>query len=306
MANKLVEEIFQELRRRNSSSGGGSIPHSDEFLKFAQSTMGIDPELAKQILQVLLNSHRIFSIEVTAEDKSHDIPRVEGYVVANLQEIRKLKNFFQNELMIEYEKQFNKRMMTHQIVKEVFPMMRSLNNTVLGMVANKAIMLEEYERLMEKKFEEYTEDWKEKRMEVELAHSDLNERAAEAKKPAESGNPQARKQAPRAKMVRAVDSDKYNEFSSRSKNYPLQRILKIYGANFFFQVNLRKCQFALLDKLVRDQQISRRADLLLLKDMIQTVKSHADQDAELKAHADELFSLEKTVNHAIYFTGKPV
>jgi hypothetical protein len=305
MGNKLVEEIYQELRRRNSASGGGSIPHSDEFFKFAQSTLGIDPDLVKQIIQVLLDSHRIFSIEVIAEDKSHDVPRVDGYVVANLNDIRKLKNFFQNELMIEYEKQFNKRQMTHQIVKEIFPMMRSLNNTALGMVANKAIMLEEYERLMEKKFEEYTEEWKDKRMEVELAHSDLNERAAEVKKSTDSVTSQARKQAPKAKMVRAVDSAQYDEFSSRSKNYPLQRILKIYGVNFFFQVNLRKCQFALLDKLVKDGQINRRADLLLLKDMIQTVKSHADQDADLASHAAELYSLEKSVNHAIYFAGKP-
>ncbi|TAL39187.1 MAG: hypothetical protein EPN93_02275 [Spirochaetes bacterium] len=305
MGNKLVEEIYQEIRRRNSSVGTGSIPHSDELYKFVQSSMGIDPDLAKTIIQVLVNSHRVFSMEVTAEDKTHDVPPIEGYVSANLTDIRKLKNYFQNELMIEYEKQFNKRQMTHQIVKDIFPMMRSLNNTALGMVANKAIMLEEFEKLMEKRFEEYTEEWKEKRLDIELSHSNLNEQAALSQKAAEEKKQQAAHPARKTKMVRAVDSAKYDEFASRSRNYPLQRIIKIYGTNFFLQVNLRKYQFSYIEKLVKDGQLNKRSDLLMLKEMIQTVKSHAEQDAGLAGHEGELYALEKTVNHAIYFTGKP-
>ena len=103
---------------------------------------------------------------------------------------------------------------------------------------------------------------------------------------------------------RAVDSERYTEFVSKSRSYPLQKILKIYGINFFLQVHLRKCQFPALQKLVEDGQIARRSDLTLLREMLQKVKQNINVDKNLTGRTEGLYALEQTVVHRLYFAGK--
>jgi hypothetical protein len=300
-----IEEIFQEINKQNALMGMRAIPHSDDFMKYIASSMGIEADLVRRIIRVLLNSHRIFSMEIVAEDSVRSIPRVEGYVVADINVVRRLKSYFQSELMVEYEKQYQKRYLFHQIVKEIFPVMRSLNSTHIGQLANKAIMLEEFERLLEKNFVEYTDEWKDEHLKRELAGANLPVDQSGAtghaeKAAAVGGRPE------RGKPVsRAIDSRQYEDFVSKSNSYPLQRILKIYGVNFFIQVNLRKYQFSYLKRLVEDGQLSRRSDLLLLREMIQTVKTNMHRDAGISSHINELYDLEKSVTHRLFFTGRP-
>ena len=301
MSNSIIDEIFREIHRQNQMIGVRAIPHSDDFIKYICSSVAIEPELARNVIKILVNAHKIFSMEIVAEDKAREVPRVEGYVVAELAIIRKLKSFYQSELMIEYEKQFQKRMLIHQIVKEMLPIMKSMNNTSIGQLANKAIMLEEFERLLEKNFVEYTEDWKEKQLAIELGRANLMDQIPKKRTAHEA--PEARSRTKRAaRGARAVDSRKYEEFISRSKSYPLQKVLRIYGIQFFLQINLRKYQFEYLGKLVEDGQIVKRSDLTLLRDMLQTMKSNVEREPNLDAHMDELYRLERAVVKRLYFT----
>lgn len=304
MAFDTIEEIYQEINKQNALMGMRAIPHSDDFMKYITSSMGIEADLVRRIIRVLLNSHRIFSMEIVAEDSVRSIPRVEGYVVADINVVRRLKSYFQSELMVEYEKQYQKRYLFHQIVKEIFPVMRSLNSTHIGQLANKAIMLEEFERLLEKNFAEYTDEWKDEHLKRELAGANLPVDKSGAtghavKAAAGGGRPEKGKP-----VSRAIDSRQYEDFVSKSNSYPLQRILKIYGVNFFIQVNLRKYQFSYLKRLVEDGQLSRRSDLLLLREMIQTVKTNMHRDAGISSHINELYDLEKSVTHRLFFTGR--
>jgi hypothetical protein len=303
MTDKIVEEIYQEIHRQNSLMGMKAVPHSDEFMKFITASMAIDLDLARRVIKILLASHKIFSMEIIAEDKTRDIPRVEGYVVSDLNLIRKLKNYYQSELMIEYEKQFQKRYLIHQIVREILPIMRSLNNTIVGQLANKAIMLEEFERLLEKNFTEYTPEWKEQHLAIELSKANLGQQR-EKRHSAPDAAERVKSARGEKGAGRAVDAKQYEEYISRSKSYPLQRVLKIYGIGFFLQINLRKYQFSYLRKLIEDGQIARRSDLTMLKDMIQTVKANIDKDPQLGDYIEDLNELERAVIHRIYFSGK--
>lgn len=305
MALDTIEEIYQEINKQNALLGMRAIPHSDDFLKYITSLLGIDTGLARRIIRVLINSHRIFSMEIVAEDSARNIPRVEGYVVADINVVRRLKSYFQSELMLEYEKQYQKRYLFHQIVKEIFPVMRSLNSTHLGQLANKAIMLEEFERLLEKNFTEYTDEWKDEHLKRELSEANLPAgKSGAAGRAGKGGSAGGRPERGRP-VTRAIDSRRYEDFLSKSNSYPLQRILKIYGVNFFMQVNLRKYQFSYLKRLVEDGQLSRRSDLLLLREMIQTVKTNMHRDAGISPHINELYELEKSVTHCLFFSGRP-
>jgi hypothetical protein len=302
-SNKIADEIYEEVKKRNSKTDITSVPHSDEFVKFVSGSMGVGEDLSKKILKVLIASHKILSIEIVAEDTVREIPRVDGFVISEYNAIRILKNYYQQELVMEYEKQFNKRVLIHQVIKEIFPLLKSLNNTQIGQIANKAIMLAEYERLLEKDFEEYTPEWKEKHLEIELNRANLTQ--VEKKKKDIKDIPTKRKPVKENISNRAVDSDQYNNYLSRSESYPLQRILQIYGMKFFLQVNMRNYKFSYIAKLVEDGQINNRQDLLLMKEMIQTVKSNIEKDAKIKQYIEDLHTLERVVVHKLYFTGKP-
>ncbi|HOE21182.1 MAG TPA: hypothetical protein PKJ69_09515 [Spirochaetota bacterium] len=301
MSLTIFDDIYHEIRKRNTSGGFKAVPYSDEFIKYTAGYYGLSMELIKNIIQILINSHKIFSIEIIAEDKVRDIAHVEGYVVCDLVILRKLKSFYQSELIIQYENEFHKRLMVHQVVKEIFPLLRSLNNTDIGKVANLAIMLEELERFMEKHYEEFTEEWKAKRLAYEISLSNIDtqlERKVEKQKVAgRSSSPGELKD---RRKKRVVDAPQYNEFIDKSKSYPLERIFQIYGIDFFLRVQLRNYKFDYLKELVETKKIKRKSDLLLLKNMLNAVLHNRNSDHNLAQYEDAIYELMQTVNHHLF------
>ncbi|HQL42774.1 MAG TPA: hypothetical protein PL073_02640 [Spirochaetota bacterium] len=301
MSLTIFDDIYHEIRKRNTSGGFKAVPYSDEFIKYTAGYYGLSMELIKNIIQILINSHKIFSIEIIAEDKVRDIAHVEGYVVCDLVILRKLKSFYQSELIIQYENEFHKRLMVHQVVKEIFPMLHSLNNTDIGKVANLAIMLEELERFMEKHYEEFTEEWKAKRLAYEISLSNIDtqlERKVEKQKVAgRSSSPGELKD---RRKKRVVDAPQYNEFIDKSKSYPLERIFQIYGIDFFLRVQLRNYKFDYLKELVETKKIKRKSDLLLLKNMLNAVLHNRNSDHNLAQYEDAIYELMQTVNHHLF------
>lgn len=310
MSENVVSVVYEEIRKRNIKAGEKSLPHSDEIVKFLSASIVMPENLIQQILSILVAANRIFVLEIVAEDKVRNTPRIEGYVVTDLTIVRKMKSFFQNELVTMYNDEFNKHLMFHKVVKEIFPIIRSLNNTPVGQVANKAIMLGEFEKLMERNFKEYLDDNTRKKLELELSKANLKIPSSEKEKD-KSAPPERRPEDAWIDDVkdepgnqRAIDGKVYKDFISKSNNYPLQRILNIYGIKFFIQVYLRKYDFGYIKLLIKDQQISRRSDLILLKEMLRKVKSNIDNDPELIKHIEEIYDLERTISHFIYFSEK--
>jgi hypothetical protein len=316
ITQKLIEDILLEVEKKNTELNPQSIPHSDSFIKHLLSAIGVSAETARYVLKFLADAHKIFVMEIVADDEKHKIERVEGYIVADRVIVGKLKNYFQDLLCQLYERQFHKHLLIHQVIKELFPIIKSFNNTELGQIANKTIMLMEFERLLEKDVSEYSEEFKEKKM-CELAmHERINyiPKVGAAVSITDFEVPMTEHQFSPAKQSpndhvnfgRATDSAVYQEFSEKKNKYPLQRIVNIYGIDFFIKVNLRKCQFSYLTQIIEDRQISKKEDLHLLKSMIDKVKANIPNDRELERYRNDIYALEKAVTHAIYFTPKPV
>ncbi len=310
MPKSIIDEIYEEIQKQNSNSDNTAIPHSDDFIRKVSSMLGVNPDLVKRILEVLVNSHKVFSFEIILPDSLRGLPGVNGFVVADLNVIRRLKNVFYKELTYLYNQQYHKSSQAYQIIKEIFPIIRSFNNSPLGITTNKAIMLEELEKLMEKHFNEYTEDYKEKQFALEIGRANLErlvkeEKKAPGKATAAPKTPAYKRETePPEQNQRAVDSTTYNEFIIKKSKYPLQRILNIYGIDFFYKVNLRNYQFKYLQQLIKDGQISKRSDLMHLREMLKTVRQNMNIDPGLKDHTDEIFDLEKTIAHYLYFSSR--
>ncbi len=314
MSEAILDEIYDEIKKRNSLENAKAIPHSDEFINLISASIGVPVNLVKTVIKALTNAHKIFIIEIVAEDTVRGIPRVEGYVVTDLALMRKMKAFFQKELVYMYNTQFNKNLMVHKVIKEIFPVIRSFNNTPIGEVANKSIMLEEFEKLIETNFIEYTEEWKEQQLAAEMDKAGIKRAITGAdahtvkEEIGESGDTLVAelKDGTRFQLSRAVDSERYRKFitRSKSKSYPLQRILNIYGIRFFLQTHLRRYQFSNLIQIIEDRQITKRSDLLILKEMLKKIKMNIDRDPNLAKHKDDIYNLERTISHYIYFSDR--
>jgi hypothetical protein len=300
MSKKIALEIFEEIRKKNDKSGNESIPHSDDFMHYLYISIGIEAEFARKLVRALINSHKVFAIEIAAEDRVNNQPRIEGYVECNLKTINRLKLFFQDELIRQYESEHYKRISYHQLIKEIIPIINTLNNTPLGQLANKAIMLGELERLMEKNYEEYTEEWKEKYFDIEINKAIAGGEPDKNKESrlSEGKGAEKKKDIPDNKTSNIKN---YSELISKNKNYPLDRVLKIYGIDFFLQAQLRRRQFTYLIKLVESEKYLKSSDLLLLKDMLFDIKKDINTDSNLAGFRDEIYSLERSITHRLYF-----
>lgn len=307
---KILDEIYNEIEAKNTEYNPASVVHSDEFIKMFCTNMGIDKDAARSALRILNDAHKLLHIEITHEDEAHNIERVDGYVVADLTIIRNLTTVFNDLLVNIYEKQYKKRMGAATIIKEIFPMMQSLNNTEIGQVANKAIILHEYENMLEKDWKEYSIKYQEQKM-VDIC-SDMGikyEPKVEGVEPAKNRESDIEEEISTENFVestkvseRAIDTPGYIDYSNKKGKYPLERILKIYGADFFFRTNLRKYDFKYLRMVIDDGQIKRRNDLKILKQYLKKVKDNMYSDPNLEKYRDDVYELEKAVNHAIYFT----
>ncbi len=295
MLEKVINSVYQKIVEYNSKDNLKAIPHSDAFEKDIVALYGLKEHELKRILTILKESHMIFTFEITQEDKDRDIKRINGYVEADLVTVRRLKSYFQRLLMDEYEQQFNTQLLFHRIAREVYTNPTAFKNTPLGQLANKAIMLDEYEHLLEKEYGEYTESWKKEKLNEIIQNTDnlLTEQKVPLKK---KDTDDEQKSLP---SQRAVDSREYQEFSSTSSGQSLNKILKIYGVEFFFRVSLRKYQFDQLTDIIEKKVIYRRQDLKQLKSMLQKVKKNTAFDPNLKKHSDAISRLDRTVSKNI-------
>jgi transcription initiation factor IIE alpha subunit len=298
MFDTYIEEVFNQIVAQNSKVGPDGIPHSDIFEKQIQALLGIDGMEINRIIRILKESHKIFTFEIIKEDSDNDIKRVEGYVETDLQTIRKLKNFFQKFLMDEYEKQFSKRLLVHQIVKDIFSRGAFYKNTMLGQIGNKAIMLEEYESFIERNFNEFTDSWKAKKL-AEVVLNPENKQLGESP-PSDAAGQETAGGSPLGK--RAIDSPKYQYYTSDKSKQSLDKVLQIYGVEFFFRINLRKYNFDLLKQVIESGEIDRRTDLIVLKEMIQKMKSNIGKDPQLLEHAEKIYKLERIISRQMLYS----
>ncbi len=303
MLKKLCEDIYGLISISNSKDNIDAVPNSDLFLREITSVLGADINIIRRAINILKEAHKILTIEVVQEDKQNNIKRIEGYVEADFKTIQRLKNIYQKSLMDEYELQYHKRLMTHQIIKEIYSRIGSFKNTPIGQLANKAIMLEEFGHLLEKNYSEYTDSWKSKKIN-ELFEKTENMETPSADKSNDSiaTVPPAAAAPEEALPKRAVDSGEFNELSQQISPQAVQKLMNIYGVNFFFRVQLRKYNFIQLKEILDSGILRKREDLKLLKDMIKKVKENYSVDTKLSEHWEDLNSLDHAVSHYLLFS----
>ena len=210
-------------RKRSSPSWGSTSPEID------------------RIIRMLKDAHKIFTFEIIKEDPDNDIKRVDGYVETDLQTIRKLKNYFQKLLMDEYEKQFNKRLLVHQIVKDMYArpqLLQKHDDRPDRQQGDHAGRIRELHRAQFQRVHRL--------LEIEQARRNCW-RMTENKLLRDTGwSANGHQEAPARKAPaasqRAVDSPQYQNYSIDKSKQSLDKVLQIYGVEFFFRIQSAQIQ----------------------------------------------------------------
>ncbi len=171
----------------------------------------------------------------------------------------------------------------------------------MGRILNKAIMLDEYDRLLDRGYKEYTEEWKEENLKIQI---EINSGIFKGIN-AEKNTPPPEIEAPVKKVVRrAVDSPLHDDYLKQSSRSSINKLLKIYGIEFFFRVNLRNYKFSYLKSILESGVIERKQDLLVIKGMISKVKNNIEVDRDLENYADDIQALDRIMTRLISFSKK--
>ncbi len=296
-----IEKVFRRIVSKNSLLDSNAIPHSDVFYNEIESSLGLTKAEIEIIISILREAHKIFVIEITKEDKGKKLDKVQGYIDADYNTVQKLKTVFHRLLEGEYENYAGKKKTAHQIIKEMIPKLHYINNSPMGRILNKAIMLDEYDRLLDREYKEYTEEWKEEnlKIQIEINSAILKEIIDE------KNSPPPKMEVPVKKVVRrAVDSPLHDDYLKQSSRSSINKLLKIYGIEFFFRVNLRNYKFSYLKSILESGVIERKQDLLVIKEMIAKVKSNISVDRDLENYADDIQALDRIMTRLISFSKK--
>lgn len=300
-----VDRVFRSIVAKNALHNLNSIPHSDAFYKEMESLYGLSKSEIDVIISILKESHKILIMEISREDKNRKLEKILGYVDADLMTLQKLRDIFHRALSDDYEKENGRKKGPHEIIRELIPRLQYINHTPLGRVLNKAIMLDEYVHMIEKDYKEFTEEWKEESLKVQLdINKELLSGFSGKKKAGEEQAEPEPETGKKAAYVRAVDTPQHQEYMDQVNSGSINKLLQIYGVDFFFRVNLRKCNFEFISQALDTGVIDRKKDLMDLKEMLKTIKSHLSSDAELEKHYDEIMSLDRKISRFISFSSK--
>lgn len=305
MKNEIVDKVFKRIVAYNQRMNLDSIPHSDVFQNEIISLFGITKNELEVVLSILKESHKILIMEIAKEETGKNLDKISGYVDADLLTIQKLKEIYYNALVNEYEKDYHKKKTAGQIIKELIPRISYINHSPLGKFLNKALMLDEFERHVEKNYREFTEEWKDENYAVQISVNEefLKNIGNEKKGPAQVKVETPVESKPSASK-RAVDSPLLQEFQSQNSGDSLLKMLQIYGVDFFYRVNLRKYNFSIIEQAIDSNIITRRQDLLALKDMLKQIRSHFGIDSQLEKYYDDIMNLDRKVSRSISFLKK--
>jgi len=301
LTRTLTTRVYESIKSFNTYEYDPTVPMSDQFLKDFTSTEGYSDAETKMAITILNEAHMVFIIAITKENKQTGDKKIDGYVVADEDIISNLRSIYQRRLTEVYNKDKGTRYGYAQVLKDVMNNMHRLVNTPIGRVANIAIMLNEYGNLIAKNSEEFTDSWRDAKLDEFLDIGTL-ENELEQEQQSEGASKEAA--GGRAGAERAVDSPEFEDYNRDDRTLPPQKMIMIYGADFFFRVKLRKYEFGVLRDMIREGHIKRRADIVLLKNMVKTIKVNFDRDPRLNDFFEDIFHLDRDLSKKLYFSEK--
>ncbi|MCL2155913.1 MAG: hypothetical protein FWH53_09640 [Leptospirales bacterium] len=298
MINDFIDTVFKRIVALNSLYDLNSIPHSDAFFRDTEFLFGLSTYELDIIIKILNESHKIFIMEISREEYDSKKEKIYGYVDTDILNVEKLQSVFHRGLIYEYERVYNNRKGVHLIIKELMPNLKSISNSIMGILLNKVVMLDSYIYFLQKNQKEYTEEWKNEHLQQQIAmYESIFKKGSNNDKNREKND--IGKEEDTARPIRAVDSPLMEDFTELVTKGAIARVLQIYGVVFFFRVHLRNYKFSYLSQVIDTGVIDRKNDLLMVREMLKKVKENINKDKELEKYYDDIMSLDIKISRSM-------
>lgn len=296
----LTDRIYESIKNYNTSEHDPSVPMSDQFMKDFTSAEGYSESETRTGLMILNEAHKVFVIAISKESKQTGSKKIDGYVIADESVVSTLRSIYQRRLTELYNKEKGTHYGYPQVQKEILSRMNTLVNTPMGRIANIAIMLNEYQNLITRHPEEFIHDWCEAKLDEYLKHAPMVDESEQEEHVGDASH----RDGVTGAVTRAVDSPEFEVYSRDDKTLSPQKMLMIYGADFFFRVKLRKYEFKLLRDMIVEGHIKRKSDMVLLRSMIKTIKGNFDRDPKLNDYFEDIYHLDRELSKKLYFSAR--
>jgi hypothetical protein len=295
----LLNNIYADIRYRNTDRGKHAVPHSDEFSEYIGKKYSLIPFSIPTLFKMLVDSHKIFQFIIVEADRTEHIRRIEGLVVTEGNIIKSLVENYSDDLIKEFSHEFAQRLTIDKIIKEIVPRTGEFNNRPLGITANIVINLMSFQSILEREIMQYGLKWQERQLKFEIEKSDpisffLDKGGDVKAAPEKKSVPPP--QTTEAAEKHSADHARIKEFRNYSSKESMEKTLAVYGVEFYTRVCFRDSQYSLVLKLVEDGVIKEKEDLLSIKRLIQKERQSSDTNMNLQKYANEINNLEKTIN----------
>ncbi len=292
-------QIVERIRESNQLTGEEAVPTSDNIYKKLLHGLSIAEPKIKFYLKALAEAHYIFAIRLVEADPKSGVDHIDGFIVAELPVLVRMKDVAFKELEIAYEQQFYRRKQAVVICREIVGDARRFNNTPIGRLLNLSVMIQQYEHLMASVFHEFSDVWKRRKLaDILTAEGDpeaLNMKF-EAAPVMEEGPPEAAfpgKSAVASQTTRAVDTAEYVKLQQMNTEGAWGEAVQKFGAQFLIRIHFRKYEFDQVRALIKNRRVAYEHDLRYVRDTLRVMDDRIHEDTELLKHRNQMADLRR-------------
>lgn len=292
-------QIVDRIRESNNLSGEQAVPTSDTIYRKLLHSLSIPEPKIRFYLKALAEAHYLFAIRLVEADPKSGVDHIDGYIVAELPILIRMKDVAFKELEAAYEHQFYRRKQAAVICREIVGDARRFNNTPIGRLLNLCVMVQQYEHLMASVFHEFSDVWKRRKLaDILTAEGDpeaLNMKF-EATPGIEEGPPDAAFPGTPTDSVRpqrAVDSAEYVKLQQMRKDGAWGEAVDKFGAQFLVRIHFRKYEFEQVKALIKQRRIAYEEDLRYVRDTIRIMEDRFHEDPQLLKYRNQMADLRR-------------
>lgn len=301
---KLVS-IVDRIREVNLTQDQDFIPLSDTIYKRLLSDIAESEDRLFYYLRILHEAHFLFRIHIIEADERLKVYGLDGFVVAEESVVQIVRDKSSMLLETIYEGEFRKKRSSSTIIHELILKIQQYRGTPMGKALNAVVMIQQFQQLMKEKPNEYQNDWRNTKLD-ELTRG-MSKGVVQGKTEGESvdlgeseddfGEGEVRDEPLEAEPSivgrRAVDTESYLELEKMDLSGAWGGAVEKFGVNFLLRVHLRKHEFALLRKLIKQKRIAREKDLRFIRDTLRTLETRAEEEPGLMADLHEMKELRR-------------
>ena len=309
--NELITTIYEEIKDQNNYLDKHSIPLSTKFHSQIAKKFNLITFNVPKLIDLLFDSHMIFKFDIVDEDRKKKIRHVEGYVAAEGPLLKKLITCYEHELEGLYTREFSEKAPMDKIYETVVPKIKEMNDTEIGKMGRIAIMLNHFLNIYEKEILKYSKKGQEKLLKENIKDYKLEDYISTGKVTEGKNNnkPELTKKAENtekpktvngtAPKRRVVDQNNYQDFQTYAETNSIEKTIAVYGVEFYTRVCFRDYRFDLIQKIIDNDMVKRKGDLLKIKKMLQLQRQNSDQDLNLQNYASAINNLQRSINQKI-------